>query len=199
MAGVRNAILVKMLDRLFAGLTSGPNLNCRPHSSRQRIDWTQFARLHDVSPADALRQLFATKAAIELRPKVKPPTKPLAKPETTTEGTKGKSRSKSDAKKKTESDGASDASESLSPEQQRQQEDWTNQQSLMTKLRGLAEDARAYVQDTGVHVLHVGFPLLSVPPTASGGLKSFSSGESGCWHRLPSSRSHWRFGLGFSR
>ena len=176
MAGVRNAILVKMLDRLFAGLTSGPNLNCRPHSSRQRVDWTQFARLQDVSPADALRQLFVAKAAIELRPKVKPPTKSPTKPETATEGTKGKSRSKSDARKKTETDGAPDASESLSPEQQRQQDDWTNQQSLMTKLRGLAEDARAYVQDTGVHVLHVGFPLLSVPPTASGGLKAFSSG-----------------------
>ena len=52
----QNTILSKMLDRLFAGLANGPNLNCRPHSSRQRVDWSQFANLQDRQPADALRQ-----------------------------------------------------------------------------------------------------------------------------------------------
>ncbi len=43
-------ILKKMLDRLFASLVNGPSLNCRPHSSRQRIDLTQLAKLKDVAP-----------------------------------------------------------------------------------------------------------------------------------------------------
>ena len=36
MAEANNKILTHMLERLFAGMLSGPNLNCRPHSSRQR-------------------------------------------------------------------------------------------------------------------------------------------------------------------
>lgn len=35
-----NRILEKMLDRLYASLIGGPSLNCRPHSSRQRVDVT---------------------------------------------------------------------------------------------------------------------------------------------------------------
>lgn len=172
MAGDRNAILVKMLDRLFAGLTSGPNLNCRPHSSRQRVDWTQFSRLKDISPGDALQQLFTGKQAVQLRPQVSPPTKTEKPPE----GTKGKSRAKSDPKKKPQPEVTPDESPERPLEERQQQDDWAAQQALMTKLRGLAEDARSYEQDTGVHALHVGFPLLSVPPTAAGGPKSFSSG-----------------------
>src|SRR6478609_8059583 len=30
-------VLAKMLDRLFAALANGPSLNCKPHSSRQRV------------------------------------------------------------------------------------------------------------------------------------------------------------------
>src|SRR5262249_30326850 len=54
--------------------------------------------------------------------------------------------------------------------------DWSAQQSLLTKLRSLAEDARDYEQDTGAHVLHVGFPLLSLPPGA-GKLSSAQGGS----------------------
>ena len=42
MASGTNRILTKMLERLFAALVNGPSLNCRPHSSRQRVDWTLF-------------------------------------------------------------------------------------------------------------------------------------------------------------
>ena len=39
------AVLSTMLDRLLAGLMAGPNMNCRPHASRQRVDLTQLAKL----------------------------------------------------------------------------------------------------------------------------------------------------------
>ena len=146
----QNPILVKMLDRLFAGLMSGPNLNCRPHSSRQRVDWTQFAKLQDVSPVEALRRLLSDKQSTQLVARATAPKKIEKTPEP--------------------------AEESLAPEEKKLQDDWSAQQSLLTKLRGLAEDARDYVQDTGVHVLHVGFPLLSLPPGTAGALKGQSSG-----------------------
>lgn len=44
---------------------------------------------------------------------------------------------------------------------------WRSQESLLAKLRGIAEDARTYEQDTGARSLFVGFPLLHLPETAS--------------------------------
>ncbi|MFP2960715.1 DUF4011 domain-containing protein [Myxococcus sp. 1LA] len=40
------------------------------------------------------------------------------------------------------------------------------QQALLRKLATIVEDARTFEQDTGAHVLHVGFPLLHLPPGA---------------------------------
>ncbi|WP_426756573.1 AAA domain-containing protein [Myxococcus sp. Y35] len=40
------------------------------------------------------------------------------------------------------------------------------QQALLRKLATIVEDARTFEQDTGAHVLHVGFPLLHLPPSA---------------------------------
>ncbi|HYO54195.1 AAA domain-containing protein [Archangium sp.] len=37
-------------------------------------------------------------------------------------------------------------------------------QALLRKLNTIAEDARTFEQDTGAQVLHVGFPLLHLPP-----------------------------------
>ncbi len=154
MPAAKKSILEKMLDRLFAGLASGPNLNCRPHSSRQRIDWTQFARFHDLNPADALRQLLSDKQSVQLKARVEPPKK-SEKPS----DTKRRSRSSSDrAKKSFESANEPAGGETTSMEEQKRFDDWSAQQLLLTKLRGLAEDSREYEQDTGVHVLHVGFP-----------------------------------------
>ena len=53
-------------------------------------------------------------------------------------------------------------------EQSEQAKAFAEQESLLTKLRVIAEDARTYEQDTGVHVLNIGFPLLSLPPAAFG-------------------------------
>lgn len=158
----KNQILSKMLDRLFAGLTSGPNLNCRPHSSRQRIDWTQFAKLHDLSPADALRQLLSEKQATQLQARVAAP-KNVGKPSS-------KRRSTTSSQQEELEQSADDTERPVdpTPDEQQKRDKWSSQQTLLTKLRGLAEDARDYEQDTGVHVLHVGFPLLSLPPGVAG-------------------------------
>ncbi len=41
---------------------------------------------------------------------------------------------------------------------------WIDQSNLLTKLRVIADDARTYENDTGVHALSIGFPILSLPP-----------------------------------
>ena len=52
----------------------------------------------------------------------------------------------------------------MTPEEQAALRPWDDQQSLLTKLRVIADDARTYEQDTGVYVLDIGFPLLEPPP-----------------------------------
>src|SRR5690606_18774990 len=46
---------------------------------------------------------------------------------------------------------------------------WDQQQSALRKLRHIAEEARTYEEDTGVYILHVGFPLLSIPRAPGSG------------------------------
>ncbi len=162
----KNTILPKMLDRLFAGLASGPNLNCRPHSSRQRIDWSQFSKLLDVSPTEALRQLLSDGQATKLQARATAP-KTIGKPSAGRKRT-GSGRAVASPTEKPDNPDNSESADVVSPEEQQQRDNWSAQQSLLTKLRGLAEDAREYEQDTGVHVLHVGFPLLSLPPGTAG-------------------------------
>src|SRR4051812_43083157 len=70
MAQPSSKILSKMLERLFASLLSGPALNCRPHSSRQRIDFTALARLKDAAPEAALRALLGADHKTKLSARV---------------------------------------------------------------------------------------------------------------------------------
>ena len=63
---------------------------------------------------------------------------------------------------------ASEPKEELSPEEKSAIQAYSDQQSVITKLRGIAEDAKSYENDTGVHVLQIGFPLLSLPPGSFG-------------------------------
>jgi len=137
-----NRILSKMLDRLFAALVNGPSLNCRPHSSRQRVDWTLLAKFKDLSPEDALRKLLGPDECARLTARVPQP------------------RRRAD-----DDDREGDA---ITPEERVARQAFTDQTALLAKLRGIAEDARTYEQDTGVHVLNIGFPLLSLPPGAGG-------------------------------
>jgi hypothetical protein len=153
MAEANNKILTHMLERLFAGMLSGPNLNCRPHSSRQRADLTHLEKLRDLEPARILWQLLGPDRSVKVAAKVPQP----------------KRYRQNSEKKRHEPDGANspeikEADQELSPEEQAAQKAWGDQQALLSKLRVLADDARTYEQDTGVHVLNVGFPLLSLPP-----------------------------------
>ncbi len=139
-----NKILARMLDRLFAAIVSGPSLNCRPHASRQRIDLTQLARLNDLDPSMSLRQLpFRSSRDTLGRQKCHSLRWPRA-------GTKA--------------DKASEPGPPEPPEQAAARRAWTEQQSLLTKLRLLVDEARTYEDDTGVYVLNLGFPVLSLPP-----------------------------------
>ena len=74
-SGAGRAVLSTMLDRLLAGLMAGPNMNCRPHASRQRVDLTQLAKLGDATPDEVLRQLLGAEAAARVVAKARPPRK----------------------------------------------------------------------------------------------------------------------------
>jgi hypothetical protein len=149
MSQQRNKILTKMLDRLFAALVNGPSLNCKPHSSRQRIDLIQFAKLHDISPGQLLNDLLAEAHTAKVVARVQPP--------------KGRTDV---ATNNSASD--DEIADKLSPEEKAAQLAWTDQQALIAKLRMIAEDAKTYENDTGVHTLHIGLPLLSLPPGSFG-------------------------------
>ena len=143
-------ILQRMLDRLFAGLADGPALNCRPHSSRQRIDFGQLGKLRDVSPEDALRRLLSVKPTAKLTAQVAAPPRASKKDRVAGRGDDGRE-------------------EDASPEEMAARKAWDTQQGVLGKLRVLAEEARTYEQDTGAHALHIGFPLLSLPPGSGSG------------------------------
>lgn len=143
-------ILQRMLDRLFAGLADGPALNCRPHSSRQRIDFGQLGKLRDAAPEDALRHLLGEKPLVKLSARVSVPPR-----------TSKKDRVAGRDDDPREAD--------ASPEDLAARKAWDTQQGVLGKLRVLAEEARTYEQDTGAHALHIGFPLLSLPPGSGSG------------------------------
>jgi len=49
------------------------------------------------------------------------------------------------------------------------EKEWIEQSALLNKLRLIADDARTYENDTGVHALSIGFPILSLPPGSFAG------------------------------
>src|SRR5882757_5725058 len=60
-----NKILRRMLERLYASLTNGPLLSCRPHSSRQRIDLMQLGRLDGPGPDEVLPLLLGSDRSVK--------------------------------------------------------------------------------------------------------------------------------------
>lgn len=147
MSNKTNGVLAKMLDRLFAAMVNGPSLNCRPHASRQRIDLSQLAKLKDVAPDETLRKLLGPYRQTRTAAKVPAPKR---------------RRNGADAGKG--ANGAGEGVVELSPEEKAALTAWEDQESVFRKLRVIVDDARTYEQDTGVHVLSLGFPLLSLPP-----------------------------------
>jgi hypothetical protein len=157
-----NRFLARMLDRLFASVVNGPGLNCRPHASRQRVDWAHLSRLGDLSPDAALKALLGDKRSVRLTAKVRQP--PVPPPEKRSKGNKAPAPDSA-------ADDAGESNDKPAPADpaRRAQEAWALQQALLAKLRTIVEDARTYEQDTGVHVLRVGFPLLSMPALPGAG------------------------------
>jgi len=139
-----NRILLKMLDRLLNSLMNGPSLNCRPHSSRQRIDWTQLDRLEDRSPAECLLGLLSEKRSVTVTARVPAPAKVAPGGPIGIAGMPDDDR--------------------IDPAERA----WNDQRTVLNKLRTIVEDSKTYESDTGVHVLNVGYPLLSLPPGALG-------------------------------
>ena len=156
MPEANNKVLSKMLERLFASMVNGPSLNCRPHSSRQRVDVATLSRFRDVSPEEALRKLLSDEREVKLAGKVAQPKRRRA------------------AFEKREVSAVEEAAE-LTPEQKAAEQAYSEQQALLNKLRIIAEDAKTYEQDTGVHVLNIGFPLLSMPPGSFGGQRGVAT------------------------
>jgi hypothetical protein len=136
-----------MLDRLFAAIMTGPAMNCRPHHSRQRMDLTAFGALQSLDAAQIVRGLVSDGAEVEIEAKVKPPAGM----------TFGRGRRGGRGKGTEEGEGAAEVDPKL-------REAWNTQQQVLSKLRLIAEEANTYEQDTGVYILNVGFPLLSLPP-----------------------------------
>jgi hypothetical protein len=62
----KRVILEKLLDRLYASLVQGPCLNCRPHSSRQRIDLTTLKMLKHLSPSEITPKLLTGTKKVEV-------------------------------------------------------------------------------------------------------------------------------------
>ncbi len=173
----RNKVLVKMLDRLFAGLMNGPSLNCRPHSSRQRIDLAKLSGLQDLSPESALRAILDA-GEVKLTARVVPPKdrSPKATRNSKRNGEPAPKGRDHDADTEAtasngqptlpaEAPGEADLAEAARNAAERA---WAEQQALFKKLRIIVDDSRTYEQDTGVHVLQIGFPLLSLPPGSLG-------------------------------
>jgi hypothetical protein len=144
MSTAGSRVLSKMLDRLLAGLMSGPNMNCRPQKSRQRIDLSQLSRLADITQEQVLRGVLESERSAKAVARVKMPRKLSRAPVTADDP--AEPETKSPAEKA-----------------------WIEQSALLTKLRVIADDARTYENDTGVHALSIGFPLLSLPPGSFGG------------------------------
>ncbi|MBX3275124.1 MAG: DUF4011 domain-containing protein [Sandaracinaceae bacterium] len=56
-------LLSRMLERLYASMRTGPAMSCRPHSSRQRVDLAELARLDGVAPHVLLAELLGPEAS----------------------------------------------------------------------------------------------------------------------------------------
>lgn len=139
-------VLQAMLDRLFASIMTGPSMNCRPHHSRQRIDLFALSALQSLKPEEILHELLSPAGKVTIEAQVKAPAG-LAT---------GRWRSKP-------GDKASAATPSM-PIDPKQRDEWNAQQQVLSKLRIIAQEADTYEQDTGVYILNLGFPLLSLPP-----------------------------------
>jgi hypothetical protein len=137
-----------LADRLLLAALNGPAMQCRPHRSRQRIDLARLATAAKTSPADLLHGILTDDDGVELR---LPTQRPMRIPRAP-----GRVRDQSPVER--------DPPEAPDSPAEKEHDD---SQTVGSKLRTIAEDARVYEQDTGISVLAIGFPLLHIPPDAS--------------------------------
>lgn len=174
-----NRILVKMLERLRAGLLEGPGINCRPHQSRQRVDLKQFDKF-DAGPSaklllDLLGAEKATSVAVRLAPNPNgegdAPTDSLSsappRPAEAADAAEDEANATTERQSSTPKPGNGSHRQGTNPN-----DPFAQKHSLLHKLKVLADDARVYELDTGIDVLHVGFPLLNLPPGKGRGSSS---------------------------
>jgi hypothetical protein len=175
-----------MLERLYASIAGGPSINCRPHNSRQRIDVSLLTRFKDTPPGELLVALFKEDAVARISARVPQPagfeSGRFGRKRTTARTTEpGAAAPPSPAPRElppmldepprpapgTPSD-TNSADTNASETKARERREYEDQQSLLSKLRVIVDEARTYENDTGVYVLNVGFPIVSLPPGASG-------------------------------
>src|SRR5437763_3625986 len=70
-----NPILSKMLERLFSAMVNGPSMNCRPHASRQRVDFVHLSKLRDVTPGQVFASLLGATGEAKLTARVPLPAR----------------------------------------------------------------------------------------------------------------------------
>ena len=70
MTAPKNKFLERMLERLYAALSSGPALNCRPHQSRQRVDLALVAQLEGVPAEALLARLLSDERQVKVTPRI---------------------------------------------------------------------------------------------------------------------------------
>jgi AAA domain/Protein of unknown function (DUF4011) len=133
-------ILRTMLQRLYASMMSGPGLNARPHTSRQRVDFADLRHLNGSDPAKVLHELLEQAGRAGEFPARVPK---FEEPE-------------EEESKWTE-------------DQRRARDAFTKQGRILSKLRDIAADAVDHYNDYGEHALFLGFPLLSIPPSGTPG------------------------------
>ncbi len=136
-------VMEAMLDRLFAAIMTGPSMNCRPHHSRQRIDLFAFNALQSLTPAEILQALLSADGKVVIDANVNAPA--------------GMATGRWRNSKTVDTSSA----QAIDP---KTRDAWNAQQQVLSKLRIIAQEADTYEQDTGVYVLNLGFPLLSLPP-----------------------------------
>lgn len=142
-AAAPNAVLDKLVERLFSALARGPAINCAPHNSRQRVDLETFARLDAAcSGTRILGELLGPDKRFEIRLEQEIEQQPPS----------------------TEIVLEALAGPAATPTPKRPPE--SDSKRLLRKLATIASDADLYYKDTGSYVLHIGYPLLSIPGAA---------------------------------
>lgn len=156
-----------MLERLYASIAGGPSINCRPHNSRQRIDVSLLWHFADAAPGTLLTGLLGSEGAASITARVpQPPGLEGGRFQTRKSQTAAPEAAPSDGVPSSQPSGGSSERSSQKPEDAaaKQRREFAQQQALISKLRVIIDESRTYENDTGVYVLNVGFPILSLPP-----------------------------------